>query len=149
MGHQIRTQHIMVTYGQRQLGPTWVLLAPHMGTMLAPRACYQDCHADKHLWGITHFDISVLYISLLRRLQWRHDKGKLSVLLSLCEGKPPINGGFPQKGSVTRSFNVFCNASLNKLLNKQSSCRRSPWRLCEVNDSNVNFYRYRRRSPLY
>ena len=31
--------------------------------------------------------------------------GSISALLALCEGNPPINGGFPSQRPVTRSFN--------------------------------------------
>ena len=31
----------------------------------------------------------------------------LSALLALCEGNPPITGGFPSQRPVTRSFDVF------------------------------------------
>ena len=45
----------------------------------------------------------------------------LAALLALCEGNPPINSGFPPKGLVMQSFDVFFDVSLNTLLNKWSS----------------------------
>ena len=32
---------------------------------------------------------------------------KISMLLGLCEGKPPVTGGFPSQRPVTWSFDVF------------------------------------------
>ena len=44
-----------------------------------------------------------------------------SALLALCEGNPPVTGGFPSPRPVTRSFDVFFDLRLNKQLSKQSS----------------------------
>ena len=43
-----------------------------------------------------------------------------SVLLALCEGNPPVTGGFPSQRPVTRSFEVFFDVRPNKRLRKQS-----------------------------
>ena len=43
-----------------------------------------------------------------------------SALLDLCEGNPPVTGGFPSQWQVTRSFDVFFDLRLNKWLSKQS-----------------------------
>ena len=45
-----------------------------------------------------------------------------------------VTGGFHNKGSVMRSFDVFFDVSMNKSLNKQSIRRwvETPWRLCDV-----------------
>ena len=64
--------------------------------------------------------------------------GNISALLALCEGKPPVTGGFPSQRAVTRSFDVFFDLCLNKYLSKQSRRRwfetasRSLWRQCNV-----------------
>ena len=44
-------------------------------------------------------------------------------------GKPPVTGGSPPTKGQSCGALLFCDASLNKLLNKQSSCRRfeMPW----------------------
>ena len=47
-----------------------------------------------------------------------------SALLALCEGNPPVTGGFPSQRPVTRSFDVFFALRLSKQLSKQS---RSWW----------------------
>ena len=38
---------------------------------------------------------------------WRHQMAIFSVLLALCEGNPPVAGGFPSQRPVTRSFGIF------------------------------------------
>ena len=62
-----------------------------------------------------------------------HDDGikwKKSALLPLCEGNPPVAGGFPSQQPVTRSFDVSYGVHLSKRLNKKSRCWRfeTPWR---------------------
>ena len=42
-------------------------------------------------------------------------------LLSLCEGNPPVTGGFPSQTDINGDiWNVFFAESLNSLLNKLS-----------------------------
>ena len=38
---------------------------------------------------------------------WRHQMEMCSALLALCEGNPPVTGGFPSQRPVTRIFYVF------------------------------------------
>ena len=65
---------------------------------------------------------------------WRHQIETLSALVALCEGNPPVTGGFPSQRPVTRGFDVFFGLCLNKRLTKQSRRRwfetppRSLWR---------------------
>ena len=47
-----------------------------------------------------------------------HDLEELSMLLALCEGNPPMTGGFPSQRSSNMGFEVFVDVSLNKLLKK-------------------------------
>ena len=51
---------------------------------------------------------------------WRHQMKAFSALLALCEGNPPVTDGFPSRRPVTRSFDVFFDLRLNKLLSKAS-----------------------------
>ena len=68
---------------------------------------------------------------------WRHQIEALSALLALCEGNPPVTGGFPSQRPVTRGFDVSFDLRLNNRLSKQS--RRwwfetpsiSLWRHCD------------------
>ena len=46
---------------------------------------------------------------------WRHQMEVLPALLALCEGNPPVTGGFPSQSPVTRSCNVFLDARLKWL----------------------------------
>ena len=50
---------------------------------------------------------------------WRHQMETFSALLALCEGKPPVTGGFLSQRPVTHSFDVFFDLRLNKWLSKQ------------------------------
>ena len=43
-----------------------------------------------------------------------------SALLVLCAANSPVTGEFPSQRPVTRSFDVFFDLRLNKLLSKQS-----------------------------
>ena len=51
---------------------------------------------------------------------WRHQMETFSALLALCAGNSPVPGEFPTQKPVTRSFDVFFDLRLNKLLSKQS-----------------------------
>ena len=61
-----------------------------------------------------------------------------SALLALFEGNSPFTGEFPSQRPVTRSFDVFFDARLNKRLSKQSGRRwfetpsHSLWRHCNM-----------------
>ena len=46
-----------------------------------------------------------------------------SAPVALCEGNPPVTGGFPSKRPVTQCFDIFFDMRLNKWLNKQSRHR--------------------------
>ena len=67
---------------------------------------------------------------------WRHQMETFPALLALCEGNPPVTGGFPSQRLVTRRFDVFFQLCLNKRLSKQPTRRwfetpsRSLWRHC-------------------
>ena len=43
-----------------------------------------------------------------------------SALLALCAGNSPVTGEFPAQKLVTRTYDVFFDLRLNKLLSKQS-----------------------------
>ena len=46
--------------------------------------------------------------------------GNISALCALCEGTPPVTGGFASQRPVTGNFDVFFVVRLNKRLSKQS-----------------------------
>ena len=68
-------------------------------------------YANSLFWGFFH---------TWRRLQM----DTFSALLALCEGNPPVPGGFPLQWPVTWSFDVFFDLRLDKRLSKQL---RSQW----------------------
>ena len=45
-------------------------------------------------------------IHVLLNIWWHHDMEMLSTLLALCEGNPPVIGGFPSQGPVMQTFDV-------------------------------------------
>ena len=49
--------------------------------------------------------------------------GTLSAWLALCEGNPPVTGGFPSQRPSTAGLDVFFEVNLNKRL-----CKQSRWR---------------------
>ena len=54
---------------------------------------------------------------------WRLQMETFSVLLALCEGNLPVTAWFPSQRPETRSFDVFFDVRLNRLLYKQSRRR--------------------------
>ena len=65
--------------------------------------------------------VQVEYILTLKRTLswWRHQMEKISALLAIFAGNSPVTGEFPAQSPVTRSFDVFFDLRLNKLLSKQ------------------------------
>ena len=69
---------------------------------------------------------------------WHHQMGTVSMSLALCEGNPPVTGGFPSQRPVMQKFYVFFDLHLNKRLSKPSRCQwfetpsHSLWRHCNV-----------------
>ena len=51
---------------------------------------------------------------------WRHQMEIFPTLLAFCAGNSPVIGDFTTQRSVTRSFDVFLDLRLNKMLSKQS-----------------------------
>ena len=60
---------------------------------------------------------------------WHYHMETLSALLALCEGNPPITGGFPPQRAGNAGFGDFFDVSQNKQLTKHSSRRwfETPW----------------------
>ena len=58
---------------------------------------------------------------------WRHQMETFSALLALCEGYPPVIGGFPSQRPVTWSCVVFFDLRLNKQLSIMSKQSRRRW----------------------
>ena len=64
-----------------------------------------------------------MFIKLHDAIWWRHQMETFFALLALCEGNPPVTGGFPSQKPVRHSFEVFFDLRLNKRLSKQSRPR--------------------------
>ena len=70
------------------------------------------------------------------RTWWRHQMETFSALLAFCAGNSPVSGEFPAQRPVTRSFDVFFDLHLIKLLSKHSrgwwfeTLSRPLWRHC-------------------
>ena len=64
--------------------------------------------------------------------------GTFSALLAICAGNSPVSGDFPAQRPVTRSFGVFFDLRLYKLLRKQwrgwwfETPSRPLWRQCNA-----------------
>ena len=112
----------------------WPFLAPFVNFPIIYRLwnwhSLNDIHTDTgvtttKLWPVNcNFDIHDDVI------KWKHT--------GLCEGNPPVTGGFPSQRAVTRSFDVFFDPRLKKRLSKQSRRRwldtpsPSLWRHCDI-----------------
>ena len=74
----------------------------------------------------------------LRRYRAHYD-----VIVMVCEGYPPVSGGFPKQRPLAQCFDVFFDLRLNKRLSKQSRRRWSEkpssslWRHC--NDRTLKY----------
>ena len=49
--------------------------------------------------------------------------GTIFCVTGLCDGTPPVTGGFPSQRPAMRSFGVFFDIHMNKRLGKQSRRR--------------------------
>ena len=102
----------------------------------------------------TDFDLSMYGIWLILIARWRHQMETYSALLALCNGNPPVIGGFPSQRPVMRSFAVFIDVHLSKRLSQQSRCwwfetpSRSLQRHRNVQDCPRS-HKYRYRSSYY
>ena len=81
-----------------------------------------DCYMNQHtrveqcLWVVSTQEAE--YGLYLITAWWRHHMETFFALLALCEGNPPVTGGFPSQRPVTRSFDfslicVWTNGSAN------------------------------------
>ena len=59
------------------------------------------------------------YLLWIQRITMMSSNGSFFRVTDLCDGNPPVTGGFPSQRPVTRSFGVFFVLCLNKRLSKQ------------------------------
>ena len=95
------------------------------------------CEMQSILWGLWSTDFIIRYMLVIELLVpgrsgcniksisswWHHQMETFSALLALCEGNPPVIGGFLSQKPVMRSFDVFFDLGLKKRLSKQSRRR--------------------------
>ena len=77
-----------------------------------------SCHGQ--MFSQQPVQTSYKYISKAPHPWWRHQMETLSALLAICVGTSSVSGEFPVPRPVTRSFDVFFDMLLNKLLSKHS-----------------------------
>ena len=65
---------------------------------------------------------------------WLEGIESISELLALCDGNPPVTGGFPSQRASNTGFGVFFDVSQNELLSKHLICQwfETPWCSCDV-----------------
>ena len=77
--------------------------------------CYFDCFTGISFSSLCSSEVSfnVSYNEMggmlrlkkrFRRTWWRHEMETFSALLALCEGNPPVTGGFPSQRPITQRF---------------------------------------------
>ena len=90
---------------------------------------YSWCHTRWVVWkqhptleygGLLLRHFSGKGVLILQTTWWHHQMETFSPLLAICVGNSPFPGEFPKQRPVTRSFDVFFDLRLNKLLSKQS-----------------------------
>ena len=94
-----------------------------------------------HPWGKGHLSSESWNLISVLAVSWHHNMKRLSILLVLCEGNHEWWLDSSHTGP-TMSFHVLFVVSLNKLLNKQQSCRWSetPWHSRDVTVKSVACY---------
>ena len=119
-----------------RFGPTLLIRGPWV---------WRDCLLHPE-WPHDQYLKGVIAAVMSGHTWWHHDMGTFSMLLAICEGNPPVTGGFPSQRASNKSvmfylmlpklldkqsscwwyslqsFDVFFDVSWNKLLDKQSSC---------------------------
>ena len=95
-----------------------------------------DFSHPRFRYNAIQYDIPLYPTPLLQRHTMTSSNGNISTLLALCDGNPPVTGGFPSQKPVTRGVDVSFDLRLNKRLCIQSRRRwfetpsSSLWRHC-------------------
>ena len=114
---------------------TWVVCLHHRGKSIKCKKCNRCLKLNLIIYFmVIYLDFEVTAEGFVASW-WRRDMDKLSTLLALCEGNPPVAGGFPsQRTSDVKLWCFFFAVNLNKLLNKHLSCWwfAMPSLLCDV-----------------
>ena len=113
--------HIMMNWVFHNLGHvSLTLVPPHVRVHLTFQLTTPQHPVVSSLWK---WSVKCRPCPFLRKVielpAWGcHAMGTLSALLALCEGNPPVTGGFPSQRTSDAELCFFV-PSLNKLLNKQ------------------------------
>ena len=105
---------------------------------------YNRKHTDTpqfhtYLWDVTRTDCVQEILANERKAWCRHQIETFSALLNLCTGNSPVPCESPSQRPVTRSFDLFFDRRLKKLLSKHSirwwfeTPARPLWRNCNSN----------------
>ena len=121
---------------------------------ISPRRFPQHCKVFHFTWKSPQKSYPVIndkFAQVMSRMansqycyMMTSSNGTFSAYLVLCEGNPPVTGGFPSQRPVTRSFDVFFDLRMKKRSSKQSRHRwfarpSCPlWRHCNV--MNPHYY---------
>ena len=121
-----------IDFTERNSDVTWTLITEVLSNMYINRPLSGESAAVRRI-PLTKANNAGMFPCHDVAIPWnrRHQMETFSALLSLCEGNPPVTGGFPPQRPVTRSFDVFFDLRLNKRLSKKSRHRwfETPWLL--------------------
>ena len=88
--------------------------------MSPPRAIQHTCRQNRNVYETSRHDNNFCITGpLCEEPWWCHQMYTLSALLAICAGNSPVTGEFLSQRPMTRSFDVFFDLRLNKLLSKQ------------------------------
>ena len=84
-------------------------------SFLLMNGCSWESVEHRSTWYSTKYVYGIVLLCW-----WRLQVETFSALLIICAGNSPATGEFPSQRPLTRSFDVFFDLCLNKLLRKQS-----------------------------
>ena len=83
-----------------------------MTTIIIDHHSHHDYdHHHCHRYLLVNIWLAISLISW-----WRHQMESFSALVALCAWNSPVSGEFPAQSPATRSFNVFFDLRLNKII---------------------------------
>ena len=101
---------------------SWFMAKSMHGTHVAQHVTW---YLFRHSWLDTGWLGTYWVMNVDIQLWWCHEMEAFSTLLALCEGNPPVTGGFTLKKGMMWSLDVFFVVVVvpNKFLKKQHSCQ--------------------------
>ena len=92
---QANCEFVITSIGDTFIEPWCVTAAPFSSVTVT---IYITIHSDFNITQAIHASI------LWKKTRGRYAMETLSALLALCEGNPPVPGGFPSQRPVIQSF---------------------------------------------